>query len=102
MERLITEATIAEAERSGTIPGEIFCMQAYSTDYPEVHPLESKKALADPDTLYHHQAMSDPDSEQFEEAMVKEVTDQLNNGNFTIILKKDLPKGALLFLLCGK
>ena len=47
-----------------------------------LHPLHAFKATADPDTMYHHQAMQQPDSAEFCKAMVKEVEDQLANGNF--------------------
>ena len=44
--------------------------------------------------MYLHQAMKEPDKEQFLMAMEKEAQDQLNNGNFTIMLKSQVPKGA--------
>ena len=40
-------------------------------------------ASADPDTMYYHQAMKEPDAEEFKAAMVKEIVDQWDNGNFT-------------------
>jgi len=52
------------------------------------------KATADPDTMYLHPAMKEPDWEQFREAMQKEVDDQSAHGNFTLIPRKDVPKGA--------
>ena len=44
--------------------------------------------------MYLHQAMKEPDKEPFLMAMEKEAQDQLNNGNFTIMLKSQVPKGA--------
>ena len=55
------------------------------------------KAVADPDTMYWHQAMKEPDRERFQEAMKKEVEDQLNNGNFTIVHRSNLPPNQRIF-----
>ena len=52
------------------------------------------KATSDPDTMYLHQAMQEPDKKEFVEAMQKEVRDQYENGNFSIIHKSKLPQGA--------
>jgi hypothetical protein len=35
--------------------------------------------------MYLHKAMKEPNRAQFQEAMVKEVKDQLDNGNFTVV-----------------
>ena len=58
----------------------------------EHHPLLAYKATSDPDTMYLHQAMKEPDKEQFLIAMEKEAQNQLNNGNFTIMLKSQVEK----------
>ncbi len=55
------------------------------------------KAIADPDTMYWHQAMKEPDSHKFREAMEKEVTDQYNNGNFSIVPRSSLPPKQRVF-----
>ena len=54
------------------------------------------KASADPDTMYMHQAMKEKDRAEFLKAMWKEWEDQIGNGNFTIIHRSKLPKGATL------
>jgi hypothetical protein len=59
-------------------------------------PLLAFKSTADPDTMYHHEAMREPDAAEFTKAMVKEVTDQMNNGNFSIVKLKDVPKGKVI------
>jgi Reverse transcriptase (RNA-dependent DNA polymerase) len=87
-------AEISEATR-GDIEGEIFCYVAMFPnddrwDYRD--PLLAYKAVSDPDTLYYHQAMREKDREKFRESMTKEVTDQFDNGNFTVIPKSDVPK----------
>ena len=43
------------------------------------------KATSDPDKLYHHQAMKADDRKEFLLSMVKEVTDQIKNWNFSLI-----------------
>ena len=57
-------------------------------------PLLAYKASADPDTMYMHQAVKEPDKDHFIAAMQKEVRDQSENGNFSVIHKSMVPKGA--------
>ena len=71
-----------------------FACPEMKNDILTQHPLEIYKAVADPDTMYLHQAMKQPDKREFIKAMVKEVEDQFQNGNFTIIPRSQLPKGA--------
>jgi len=52
------------------------------------------KATSDPDTMYHHDAMKQKDADQFKQAMVKEWSDQVANGNFTKVLRSEVPQGA--------
>jgi hypothetical protein len=49
------------------------------------------KTTADPDTMYLHQAMKEPNKEQFKEAMLKEVKDQTENKNFSIVSQDSVP-----------
>ena len=102
VQRLIN-AMIAEIERDTLednvdhVQGEIFCHSVMSPKDDtalEHHPLVSYKATSDPDTMYLHQAMKEPDREQFLKAMEKETQDQLNNGNFTVMLRSQVPKGS--------
>ena len=55
------------------------------------------KAVADPDTMCWHQAMREPDSERFREAMVRKITDQRQNGNFTVVKRSNIPAGHKIF-----
>jgi hypothetical protein len=50
-------------------------------------------ATVDPDTMYMHEAMRQPDRQQFKDAMVKEVTDQVVNRNFSIVQQTSVPEG---------
>jgi len=103
VQRLI-EAMMTEmsAQTADDIEGEIFCLQAlYPTTEEDCmlqensgDPLQAFKATSDPDTMYLHQAMKQPDREEFLKAMIKVVTDQKDNGNFTIIHKSKVPEGA--------
>ncbi len=77
------------------IEGEIFCLQAmYPIPETEEDPLMAYKASADPDTMYMHQAVKEPDRDQFIAAMQKEVRDQSENQNFSVIHKSKVPRGA--------
>lgn len=101
-ESIISEAMCAEVKaltnNDCDVEGEIYCLQALCPELKEQqlsqHPLEIFKAVADPDTMYLHQALKEPDRKEFIKAMVKEVEDQFQNGNFTIVPKSQLPKGA--------
>jgi transposase InsO family protein len=98
VERLIEAMTteISQAT-SGDVEGEIFCLQAICPGnlLDEMQdPIMAYKATSDPDTMYLHQAMKEPDKKQFVEAMQKEVRDQMENGNFTVMHKSKLPKGS--------
>lgn len=98
VERLIEAMTteISQAT-SSDVEGEIFCLQAICPGnlLDEMQdPIMAYKATSDPDTMYMHQAMQEPDKKQFVEAMKKEVRDQSENGNFTVMHKSELPKGA--------
>jgi hypothetical protein len=50
-------------------------------------PLLAYKAVSDPDTLYYHQAMREDDKDTFRSSMNKEISDQFENGNFTVVHK---------------
>ena len=97
--RLI-EAMVAEIGTltSTDVKGEIFCYQAMYPDdrYEYDDPLLIYKAVSDPDTLYYHEAMKDPDRVKFQESMLKEVTDQFENGNFTVVHKSRVPEGQVV------
>jgi hypothetical protein len=94
-ERLI-EAMIVEIKdvTKHDVEGEIFCLEAMFPAREEIdNPLVAFKATSDPDTMYLHEAMKEPDGGEFVKAMEKEVRDQMENGNFSIILKILVPLG---------
>ena len=86
------------------IPGEILCLETMFPDYHQQHmmikldndPLYAYKATSDPDTMYMHQAMKEPNKDKFKETMVKEAKDQMENGNFSIVHRSEVPKGKII------
>ena len=90
-EPVINDAIVDDEE----LTKEIFSFEAlFPHEEPEIlDPLLAYKAVADPDVMYLHQAMKEHDKEKFIEAMRKEIRDQSQNGNFTIMNRNELPKG---------
>ena len=90
------ESTFKEINTSNSaVPGEIYCIESMfdqHNEYPELDPIMIYKSTADPDTMYHHQAMRQPDRDDFKAAMDKEIKDQMQNGNFTVLRRDSLPK----------
>jgi hypothetical protein len=85
------------ANTKDDIEGELLCLQAlYPKDdtLTSPDPLLAYKATSDPDTMYLHEAMKEPDKAEFLKAMIKEVNDQMANGNFSIIRRTEVPVGA--------
>jgi hypothetical protein len=96
IEAMMTKLMVKEAQSGqGDIEGEVFCLEALFPDaqVDDTDPLLAFKATTDPDTMYMHEAMREPDREEFRAAMVKEVTDQMENGNFTIVKRSSVPAG---------
>ncbi len=77
------------------VPTELMCLEAL---FPEASPDEglAYAASTDPDTMYLHQAMKEPDKDEFIKAMQQEVDAQVKAGNFSIIPRSQVPKGATL------
>ncbi len=70
--------------------GELFCLKAL---FPDALVYAASK---DPDTMYLHQAIKEPDKDKFLATMVEEVDAQLKGGNFLLILRSKVPKGATI------
>jgi hypothetical protein len=96
VQRLITVMTAEIAQCTKKDVGvEIFCLESlYPNCQGANEALQAFKATSDPDTMYLHEATKEPDAPQFIEAMVREVTDQMGNKKNSIMLRKDVPKGA--------
>ena len=87
----ITQIEIEESPER-VIPGEIMC---YKVLYPKDNTykifqdvLMAYKATADPDTMYKQE-----DKAEVLKTMVKKMLDQLENGNFTLIKRSQVPEG---------
>ncbi len=76
--------------------GELFCLEAL---FPDALAYAASK---DPDTMYLHQAMKEPDKDKFIAAMVEEMDAQLKGGNFSLILRSKVPKGATILPVVWK
>ena len=44
------------------------------------------------DIMYYHQAMRQPDSEEFKKAVVKEINGHVDNGNWELIKRSEVPE----------
>ena len=62
----------------------------------ERNPILAYKAV-NPDILRLHEAMKAKDQKEFKAAMEKEVNDQIENGNFSVIQRSKVPKGFQVF-----
>ena len=82
---------------SHDVNGEIHCFSAMfpeSCEFDYDDPLVlAYKAVSDPDTLYYHQAMREADREEFKTSMNKEISDQFENGNLTVVHKSEVSAG---------
>ncbi len=58
------------------------------------HPITAMKSTSDPDTMYLWKAQKEEDFPQFQAAMQKEIDDHTSRGNWKLVPRKDLPKGA--------
>ncbi len=73
-------------------PGELLALQAQYL--PEgVNPF-ALAALADPDSMYYHQAMREPDRDKFIQGMQEQLDAQIDAGNFRLHKQSEIPKGA--------
>jgi hypothetical protein len=102
VQRLLEAMEVEITQNGSAIPGEIFCLQSLfpdsnSSSEEEQHPLTAYKATADPDTMYLHEAMCAPDRQKFTQTMENEVGDQMANGEYTIVRRKDVPEGHTIF-----
>jgi hypothetical protein len=65
-------------------------------------PLLAVKASTEPDTMYYHQAMKEPGKEQFLAAIDKECEAHFKEGNYKLVKRSKLPKGATYYPVYGK
>lgn len=88
---LQVDLTAMDANEKNNHPQEILAMPTMVTSDKAINPL-SMKATTDNNTMYMHEAIRKPDKEMFIEAMEKEIRDQMENDNFTIVHKEKFRK----------
>ena len=96
MQQWLIDAFIAEMETTGPydVPFEVMVIPNIKTTEDSEEPLFAFKAKSDPDTMYLHQALRQPDRKEFVKVMDKELTDQFDHRNFTVMHKSTVPEGA--------
>ena len=88
---------VSSTKRQMNVKGELLSFAAMSHEPGEMHnPILAYKAV-NPDTLRLHEAMQAKDQKEFKAAMEKEVTYQIDNGNFSIIPRSKVPTGFRVF-----
>ena len=99
MQHYIEEALAAELSvKQGpyNVAFEVLVVPNNEAEIETMNPLIAMAALADPDTMYWHEAMSQPDQKQFLEAAIKEVNDQTKNGNWEVVHQTQVPLDATI------
>lgn len=98
-QRLIESMAVDLKATDGDVTTELFCLQALQpnrVDNDHIPAIHAMKASTDPDTMYWHQAMREADSSNCQDAMEKEVKDQFNNRNFSIVERRLVPEGSTI------
>ena len=87
----------ATTKRQKNIEGELLSFIAMTHESAEEsNPILAYKAV-NPDILRLHEAMKAKDQKEFKTVMQKEVNDQIENGNFSVIPYSKVPKGFRVF-----
>ena len=94
---LMMSEFVLTTKRQMDIEGELLSFAAMTHESAEeCNPILAFKAV-NPDILCLHEAMQTKDQEEFKAAMEKEVNDQIDNDNFTVIPRSKVPKGFRVF-----
>ena len=95
---LLRSMNLEISSAPGSIAGELLAYTQANNEGRDLQgdPIESFKAMIDPETLYYHQAMKEPDHKNFKDAMVKEVTYWKSNDNYDVIPTSEIPAGATI------
>ena len=87
----------ATTKRQKNIEGELLSFIAMTHESAEEsNPILAYKAV-NPDMLRLHEAMKAKDQKEFKTVMEKEVNDQIENGNFSVIPCSKVPKRFRVF-----
>lgn len=98
-QRLIETMAVELCKARGDVEAELFSLEALqpTQDNGDLNPnIYAMKASTDPDTMYWHQAMKEDDCDHFQDATEKEVKDQFDNGNFSIMERHLVPEGSTI------
>ena len=88
---------VLTTKRQMNVEGELLSFAAMNHEPEEMNnPILAYKAV-NPDILRLHEAMQAKDQKEFKAAMEKEVNDQIDNGNFSVIPRSKVPTGFRVF-----
>ena len=94
---LMMSELVSLTKRQMNVEGELLSFAAMNHEPEEMHnPILAYKAV-NPDILRLHEAMQAKDQKEFKAAMEKEVNDQIDNGNFSVILRSKVPMEFRVF-----
>jgi len=96
---VVKTETAQHTAGSDDVPGELFCqsvLSGHDNSDGDDNPILAFKANADPDAMCRHEAVKEPDKDEFVKAMHKEIEDQMNNGNFSIVRRSEVPGGKAI------
>ena len=77
---------VSTTKRQMNVEGELLSFSAMNHEPEEVSNAILAYKAVNPDILRLHEAMQAKDQKEFKTAMEKEVNDQIDNGNFSVIL----------------
>ena len=88
---------VSSTKRQMNVEGELHSFAAMNHEPEEVHnPILAYKAV-NPNILRLHEAVQAKDQKEFKAAMEKEVNDQNDNDNFSVIPRSKVPIGFRVF-----
>ena len=94
---LMMSEFISTTKRQIDIEGELLSFAAMThKSVEECNPILAYRAV-NPNILRLHEAMKAKDQKEFKTAMEKEVNDQIENGNFSVIPRSKVPKDFHVF-----
>ena len=94
---LMMSEFVSTTKRQMDIEGELLSFAAMThKSVEECNPILAYKAV-NPDILRLHEAMKAMDQKEFKAVMEKEVNDQIENGNFSVIPHSKVPKDFCIF-----
>ena len=94
---LMMSELVSTTKKQMNVEGELLSFAAMNHEPEEMsNPLLVYKA-ANPDILRLHEAMQAKDQKEFKAAREKVVNDQIDNGNFSVILRSKVPTGFCVF-----